>query len=270
MKQIFIGKTRLVLTIAVCVIFIAVSFSCAASEPLVESEYVEKKVNTVNKPSDTPERPRPLAFPRWFYKIFNNDWNYWSNPPDMYAIPDGNVGIGTTSPTQKLEVHGGASFMNGNVGIGTTTPAEKLDVSGSINASPVVGKWTQTQTRSGNGNYIWDVQLFNTNPQYLNWTVGSDHITIKKVGYYQINVNVLQYTSLPERGDVYVKRNNQVSSASLGYVSTGENFFNHHITDVVYFNVGDIVNIYSSSSSGNVARYGDGNLLTTLSIVRLN
>jgi len=60
----------------------------------------------------------------------------------------GNVGIGTTSPSQKLEVNGNllvnstsypsAFFVNsssGNVGIGTTTPQNKLDVVGTINAT---------------------------------------------------------------------------------------------------------------------------------------
>jgi len=42
---------------------------------------------------------------------------------------NGNVGIGTTSPTNKLSVNGNSNFT-GNVGIGTATPAAKLHVSG--------------------------------------------------------------------------------------------------------------------------------------------
>jgi len=72
----------------------------------------------------------------------------------MTVLQNGNVGIGTTSPTAKLEVKGtgttsattnlllqnsAASTLmtvldDGKVGIGTTTPAAKLDVAGDIKA----------------------------------------------------------------------------------------------------------------------------------------
>jgi hypothetical protein len=98
----------------------------------------------------------------------DGDWDYWTNQPDMYLIPYGNVGIGTTEPTQKLDVRGdilslpgpdlsgvqiGADGDNGkiaavqkadgywlarnliinphpfvSVGIGATSPEAKLDI----------------------------------------------------------------------------------------------------------------------------------------------
>ena len=45
------------------------------------------------------------------------------------------VGIGKTSPVQKLDVDGGAA-ISGNLGIGTTGPLQKLDVRGKIHIDP--------------------------------------------------------------------------------------------------------------------------------------
>ena len=73
----------------------------------------------------------------------DNDWMISGN--DMYAIPSGNIGIGTTSPQNRLDVEGavaiGASYsgtdtapsngmiIEGSVGIGTTsTSSMKLHV----------------------------------------------------------------------------------------------------------------------------------------------
>ena len=51
--------------------------------------------------------------------------------------PNGNVGLGISSPTQKLHVVGN-SFFNGNVGIGTNSPQRKLDVNGDIAAKNAI------------------------------------------------------------------------------------------------------------------------------------
>ena len=39
----------------------------------------------------------------------DDDWNYWSNSPHMYNIPSGNIGIGTTNPTNMLHIVGSTS-----------------------------------------------------------------------------------------------------------------------------------------------------------------
>lgn len=53
---------------------------------------------------------------------------------------NGNLGIGTSSNiTAKLLVNGGANIINGNVGIGSVNPGQKLDVQGTVRASFFVG-----------------------------------------------------------------------------------------------------------------------------------
>jgi len=50
----------------------------------------------------------------------DDDWDYWSNAPHMFNIPTGNVGIGTTTPTELLDV-------NGNVKVGTSVVYSGFD-----------------------------------------------------------------------------------------------------------------------------------------------
>jgi hypothetical protein len=50
------------------------------------------------------------------------------------GIFTGNVGIGTASPTHRLEV-GGDGVFTGNVGIGTNSPTHKLEVAGDVAAA---------------------------------------------------------------------------------------------------------------------------------------
>ena len=60
----------------------------------------------------------------------------------------GNVGIGNSTPANKLSVNGNADF-SGNVGIGTTNPTYKLSVNGNIRAKEIV-------VESGWADYVFD------------------------------------------------------------------------------------------------------------------
>jgi hypothetical protein len=49
------------------------------------------------------------------------------------------VGIGTTVPQQRLDVHGNLIVNNGSIGIGTTNPSEELQVVGVVSATSFFG-----------------------------------------------------------------------------------------------------------------------------------
>ena len=84
----------------------------------------------------------------------------------MTLLQNGNVGIGTTSPVNKLDISGGlavgasyagtaaptdGAIINGNVGIGTTSPSCKLNVITTVNTPAIRGTSTVTSGVSYGG-----------------------------------------------------------------------------------------------------------------------
>ncbi len=63
--------------------------------------------------------------------IFQSGASFSATAERMRITPTGNVGIGTTTASNRLSVSGNADFT-GNVGIGTTTPIAPLDVMGNL------------------------------------------------------------------------------------------------------------------------------------------
>ncbi len=156
----------------------------------------------------------------------------------------------------------------GEVGVGTDTPTTALDVNGVINGQPVVGVWAQTSTEIGVGNYIWDLEVLNTKPEYFGWVAGQDHIVIKKAGYYQISTGVLvSGLTVGGRADLEVTKNDNPIASSLCYQVTSAFCSQNHIV-IDSFNVNDVVKV-SISRGGD--RFGhDVASWSKLTISKLN
>ena len=68
----------------------------------------------------------------------DNGWKVNGN--DMFAIPTGNIGIGTETPQKKLDVNGTGVFRD-SLGIGVLNPQAPLDVQGNV----IVRGWIYAQ-----------------------------------------------------------------------------------------------------------------------------
>ena len=161
MRKKIIDVKKPLLNIIVCLLILMVSMSCVSGKYQINKEMVDDNISVSS------------FLPSWLLELVNGDWNYWDNQPNMYAIPTGNVGIGTDNPAEKLSVNGiiestlggfkfpdgtvqtsassggggdlawawwfgtgidGDIYRMGNVAIGAISATDKLDVGGGIRA----------------------------------------------------------------------------------------------------------------------------------------
>ena len=99
------------------------------------------------------------------------------------VILNGNVGVGTSTPSARLEVNGNikvggnstmsgslqvsgqaASSFVGNVGIGTTAPGAKLDVNGDIRAAGIASTGALTVSGAGGSSFVGNLGIGTTAP----------------------------------------------------------------------------------------------------------
>lgn len=130
MKQLIDNKIRLVATIIICLLFVLISFSST----VVKSENSQE--NQIQGEANPVTCLNPKSLSLFNFRILNLDWNYWDNKPDVFLMPVGNIGIGTSNPEAKLDVYGNIA-INGK---------EIINASGSIKTNEIVINGNVTTT----------------------------------------------------------------------------------------------------------------------------
>jgi hypothetical protein len=186
--------------------------------------------------------------PAQFRLHLNNSSDRFSflNAPNgsevMTILGTGNVGIGTSSPSQRLHVEGNGYF-SGNVGIGTSSPAARLHVNGGdahfTNNNTTLqilpgSLFGQSQANAatleipGNGTLgVWDnLTVTGTLRTYGNLHVGGNYFTLgggTNPVYRRVDVIVVPLGGNAYVGALYTMGPNELRNVSLNWLSDNPN-----------------------------------------------
>jgi hypothetical protein len=144
---------------------------------------------------------------------------------------NGNVGVGTSTPSTLLSVYGTSTFMGGNVGIGTTNPSAKLTIS--ISDTDITSNLLSIN--KGSSNYL----------------------TLNNNGYLGINTNTPNY-HLDIVGTARIT-GQYTASSSWAQTGSGLNISNVNIPALAALNSTDVAFIDDNNDQLRTYRWDGSN-----------
>jgi hypothetical protein len=207
------------------------------------------RFNTYNSPNSTSAS-----------RYFALEWD--DNSAGIRILKSGNVGIGTTSPSDKLSVNGVISGISGvNVGANSLGTDRMFQISGTSFTSGtsqfgIVNNPTMSTPTTLYGYYggVTVTSATNSYAMYLETTSGT---VTNKYGIYQAGSGDKNYFA----GNVGIGTSTFIYSPKLAINSVGQNSLAIQTTDSVQGTTGSVIYIGNGATTGNT--YGVIRALTT-------
>jgi len=167
-------------------------------------------------------------------------------------------------------------IVEGNVGIGTTSPSEELEVIGNIIGTPIMGNWYPTAhgPNTSGGQHI--LVTFNasqnvTEASYFTNLGGTSGIRVNVAGYYHVEFVTLVYLGAAgDYGHVYLRRNGGNIDLDHGHYRTEASWDDRHCSWKGYMSANDYIQVNIYHQTATSYWYHAGPLYTRLTIQRLN
>lgn len=211
--------------------------------------------------------------PKWHWNLIANGLNFVeSNVADyrLFLETGGQVGINTNTPSEQLDVNGGARIR----ALGNATNSDDVltaDSNGVLKISKINygGRWTNTNTSTDLNNNNTVAPIFG-NEDYKDdgntlYQVSGNTLIVKEAGRYDIRANLsLQGINVSGSAEARTNVNARVAVngtvvgaiGASGYIrwASGHDHSSIHVNEILQLNANDVITIvtFREANSGRV------------------